>query len=178
MIIHPYAKKDLEAYMASLYPGQNNVTHPPDTPADRRKARRKIRRSNRYARIGKSMKARLCVCSTCGSIWDENIPCPCYTEGIQQRMTFEPIPSWPGKFAGLKYDIAQYYEVIFEIGENMSKNFALSVDAMVKLTADLPPIPSPASILSPIPNPSTSPYETPTTLKMYTYHPMNPLLGT
>lgn len=115
---------------------------------DRRKARRKLRRSHRYAKIGRTKQG--ARCSSCDS-WYTKSPCPCYTEGVQQKMTFEKVYADPGDFVTFDSGID---DAVFELGQNMAKNFAVSVQEMAKLTDDpifeLPPpflIPSPAPIL-------------------------------
>jgi ribosomal protein L32 len=85
--IHPYAKKDLSAL--------DTLWSPMSTPDDRRKARRKLRRSHRYAKVGRTMVS---VCYTCGHTIKGNVLCPCSTEGVQQKMTFKKVYAVPGDF--------------------------------------------------------------------------------
>jgi hypothetical protein len=140
MIIPTYSKKD---YCAGC-----------------RKDRRKIRRSNRYAKIGKAIQAAeplVYVCCTCGSGWDADTPCPCFTEGIQCRMEFDPRPSFnvmsqvaqfsdyfagPGQWGGW-YDAplnslkAAIDDAVKQIEQDMDANFAASIAAMADAMAEM-----------------------------------------
>jgi hypothetical protein len=90
------------------------------------------------------------MCHTCASWGSENEPCPCFTEGIQQRMTFEP-----------QVPIAQYSdfmnfgsvidETIIEMGTEIAEKLTASFNEIMKTT-----LPSP--ILTPAGTYSNAPH--------------------
>jgi len=76
---------------------------------ERRAIRKRLRRSNRYAKIGKKLhtqkvhqiqfwknqiykpERRVYVCETCKAIYDVPDPCLCCTEGVQMTMGFDQV---------------------------------------------------------------------------------------
>ena len=104
------------------------------------------------------IKPTVYICTACGSGWDRNTPCPCWTAGIQQTMNFDP-PEEP-EYA--KYEDFLTFKDLLGTGvgnnapvgpiDSFIKELANEMMAMMaKTMVELPPTP---------PTPPTPPLST------------------
>ena len=99
-----------------------------NTAQERRYARKKIRRANRYKRIKKG-KPILYICDFCGTAWDTASPCTCTTQGVQQTMNFEQV-----KVGALTYeDFLTFEDIVSKITVGTAAS-SMTNDAYIKMS--------------------------------------------